>query len=81
MNKTQAEQLTNDVLILDVLLRLKTLETLLVSKGLVTQEEYDAATQEISSKIMRTILERSNVPGDLDVLIKDLQAKSKPTGN
>ena len=60
MNKTQAEQLTNDVLILDVLLRLKTLETILVSKGLITQAEYDAATEEISRAVPRN--EKSTKP-------------------
>lgn len=81
MNKKQAEEFTNDVLIADVLLRLTTLEHLLVSKGVFTQAEYDLATQEMSTKIVKTILQRANVPGDLDVLIKNLQEKLKPTGN
>jgi TPP-dependent pyruvate/acetoin dehydrogenase alpha subunit len=82
MNKKQAEELTNDVLIADVLLRLKTLENLLLAKGVFTQEEYDAATAEIAAKIAKTILQRANVPGDLDELIKGLQGnKPKPSGN
>ena len=82
MNKKQAEELTNDVLIADALLRLKTLETLLLEKGVFTKEEYDKATAEIASKIAKTILQRANVPGDLDELINSLQGnKPKPPGN
>ena len=82
MNKKQAEELTNDVLIADVLLRLKTLETLLVKKGFFTQEEYDEVTSEIASKIAKSILQKANVPGDLDALIQGLQGnKPKPSGN
>lgn len=82
MNKKQAEELTNDVLIADALLRLKTLENLLMEKGIFTKEEYDKATTEIASKIAKSILQKANVPGDLDALIKGLQGnKPDPQGN
>ncbi len=80
MNKKQAEELTNDVLIADVLLRLKTLETILLSKGIFTQEEYDLIKEEITVKIAKTILQNANVPGNLDELISNLQSK-KPVKN
>jgi TPP-dependent pyruvate/acetoin dehydrogenase alpha subunit len=82
MNKKQAEELTNDVLIADALLRLKTLENLLISKGIFTKEEFDTATSEIASKIAKSILQKANVPGDLDALIQGLQGnKPKLPGN
>ena len=82
MNKKQAEELTNDVLIADALLRLTTLENLLIKKGIFTKEEFDAATAEIASKIAKSILQKANVPGDLDELIKGLQGnKTKLPGN
>lgn len=82
MNKKQAEELTNDVLIADALLRLKTLETILVAKGIFTLEEYNAAMNDIASKIARTILQNANVPGNIDELIRGLQGnKKKDPGN
>lgn len=81
MNKKQAEELSNDVLIADILLRLKTLETLLLSKGFFTKEEYDKATHEITSKIAKTILQKANVAGDLDSLISSFTNPKKQLGN
>lgn len=82
MNKKQADELTNDVLIADALLRLKTLETLLIGKGIFTQEEFTAATNDIAAKIAKTILRNANVPGNLDELIAGLQGnKKKEPGN
>ncbi|CAB4197044.1 hypothetical protein UFOVP1290_564 [uncultured Caudovirales phage] len=73
MNKKQAEELTNDILIADILLRLKTLEVILLNKGVFTQEEYDLVKNEITTKIAKTILQNTNVPGNLDELISNLQ--------
>ena len=80
MNKKQAEELTNDVLIADALLRLKTLETILVNKGIFTQEEYDVIKTEITTKIAKVILQNANIPGNLDELISNLQG-NKPDKN
>jgi hypothetical protein len=77
MNKKQAEDFTNDVLIADALLRLKTMESLLITKGIFTQEEFDKTMNDIASKIAKTILQRANVPGDLDALITSLQGNKK----
>lgn len=82
MNKKQAEELTNDVLIADALLRLKTMESILISKGVFTLEEYNAAMNDIASKIAKTILQKASVPGNLDELIQGLQgSKKKEPGN
>jgi hypothetical protein len=80
MNKKQAEELTNDVLIADALLRLKILETILVNKGIFTQEEYDVIKTEITAKIAKVILQNANIPGNLDELISNLQG-NKPDKN
>lgn len=77
MNKKQAEELTNDVLIADALLRLKTMETLLISKGIFTLEEYNLAMNDIATKIAKSILQKASVPGNLDELIKGLQGNKK----
>lgn len=81
MNKKQAEEFTNDILIADALLRLRTLESLLVSKGVFTIEEFNVAMNDISAKIAKTILQRANVPGNLDELISGLQKNKKDSDN
>lgn len=81
MNKKQAEELTNDVLITDALLKLKTLEKLLIDKNIITAEEFNSTMNDIASKIAKTILQKANVPGNLDELIAGLQGKKKSSGN
>lgn len=70
MNKKEAEELTNEVLLTDALLKLKTLEILLVSKGVFTQEEFDKEMNVAVKSIAKSILQKANVPGDLDEIIK-----------
>lgn len=82
MNKKQAEDLTNDMMIVDALLRLKTLENILLSKGIITQQEYEQVLSEIANKIAKSILQKASVPGNLDNLINELQGnKKKMPGN
>lgn len=73
MNKKQAQELTNDVLIADSLIRLKTLETLLISKGVFTEEEFKTQMKDITELITLTILQKSNVPGDLNKIVEHLK--------
>lgn len=72
MNKKQSEELTNDVLLADALIRISTLENLLISKGIFTKEEFKKATSEIAVNITKVILQRANVTGDLDSFIKNM---------
>jgi hypothetical protein len=82
MNKQEAEELTNSLLIADALLRLRAIENLLVAKGVFTQEEFSKEMEVITAQIAKSLLQKANVPGDLDELIKGLQEQSKkPTGN
>jgi hypothetical protein len=74
--KKQPEELTNDVLIADALLRIKTLETLLINKGVFTKEEFQEELQRITTMVAKTILQKASVPGDLDKLLEDLQKGS-----
>lgn len=60
MNKKQAEELTNDVLIADALVRLKTLETLLISKGIFSEEEFKSQMATTTQFIMDSILNKVN---------------------
>lgn len=82
MNKQEAEELTNSMLIADALLRLRAVENLLISKGIFTQEELHQEMGVVTSQIAKSLLEKANVSGDLDELIKGLQENNKKsTGN
>lgn len=77
MSKTKKDELSDDMMMADALLRLKALENLLLSKGIITQDEFSAEMESIAEKIARVILEKANV-GNIDEIIKDLQNSSKP---
>ena len=78
MNKKQADDLTNDMLITDIMLRLTTLEKLLIAKGVFTQEEFENEMSTIAAHVAKIVLQKSKVPGDLDELIKNLSGTKKP---
>jgi hypothetical protein len=75
MDKQQADDLNTTITLMDALLRLKAMENILISKGLFTQEEYTQEINDLAAKVAKTILQKSNVPGDLDDLIKNLTVK------
>jgi len=75
MNKKESEQLTNDLLIADALLRLKAIENLLVAKGIFTSEELSDEMLSVTRQIAKSLLEKANVAGNLDELIASLQSK------
>lgn len=61
MDKEQAQQLTNDVLIADALLRIRVLELLLVSKGIVSEAELQQMIHDLSERVTAAILQKSNI--------------------
>lgn len=73
MDKQHAQELTNDILIADALIRLKTFETLLIAKGIFTEAEFKNQMKDIAELISLTILQRASVPGDLNKIIQDLK--------
>ena len=72
MEKLQAEELTNDVLIADALLRVKTMENLMIAKGIFTEQEFQQEMHSVTKIIAKAILERAQVPGNLDNIISEL---------
>lgn len=72
MSKKQAEELSNDILIADAILRIFTLEKLLIDKGVFTKEEFNRATAEAATNIAKVILQRANISGDIDELVRNL---------
>lgn len=70
MNKEN--ELEDQMILADILLRLKTLETVLIKKQVFTQEEYLAEMGSIAQQMAKSLLEKAQVEGDLDELISSL---------
>lgn len=75
--KEQPNELSNEMMMADALLRLRAIENLLMAKGIFTKEEFSQEMSAIATQIAKTILQKANVPGDLDELIKSLQEPKK----
>lgn len=77
MNKKAEDSLQNYLMLAEILLRISSLEKLLLSKGLFTKEEYTKIVEEISSEAAKNILNKAMVSGDLDKIVDDLKKESK----
>lgn len=71
------EELTNDMLMADVLLRLKTLEDILIKKEIFTIEEYNESMSNVATLIAKSILEKAQVPGNLDEILNSIKSENK----
>ena len=83
MNKKESDELTNSMLVADALLRLKSLENLLIAKGVFTKEEFEEEMNGMAKIIAKSILEKAKVQGDIEEMVKSLQGlpKKNPTEN
>lgn len=71
--KDPKKDLTSDFLIADVMLRITSLEKLLLEKGVFTQEELSATTDEIAKRVAKVVLEKAQASKHLEELVSDLQ--------
>ena len=76
MKKTN-ENMEKEIAITDILLRLTTLEHLLISKGVITPDEFYKSMDQLSRKIAKNLLESAKVSGNLDEIIDSLGKKSQ----
>lgn len=72
IDMSKKEVPSNDLLVADALLRLKSLENVLIAKGVLTKEELIAETEAVTRQIAKQLLQSLNVPGDLDDLLKSI---------
>lgn len=74
---TKSKEVSDNNLLIDALIRVKTLETILLKKGTFTAEEYSEQMTEITNHIVRVILEKAKEKGTmtegLDQALRDLQ--------
>ena len=59
MNKKNADEMTNNMLIADILLKVKGLMQLLVVKGVITVEELDKEMNSIVEQVSKDILSKN----------------------
>jgi len=79
--KLEKAEFTNDILIADIMLRVTALEKLLMEKGILTQIEMAAATEEIAKKIAKVVLDKAQSSKNIDEFISSLDSKNKKDFN
>jgi TPP-dependent pyruvate/acetoin dehydrogenase alpha subunit len=78
--KDGKKELTNDILMADVMLRVTAIEKLLIEKGIFTQTELTATTEEIAKRVAKVVLEKAQASRNLEEFVADLEASSKKKG-
>jgi hypothetical protein len=69
--------ITNDVLIADIMLRVTSMEKLLIDKGIFTLEELTATTEEIARNVARVVLEKAQASKTVDEFLAELKGEAK----
>lgn len=72
MNKEESQNITNDVMLADLLVRVKTIENILISKNIISEVELTEQLKHMTEVICLSILEKANVSGDLNEIINSL---------
>lgn len=68
---TDKKDFTSDTLLLQCLIRISSLEKLLMEKNLISKDEMDASLLTLTKSIAKTILKDSKVEGDLDSIVSN----------
>lgn len=71
------KEITNDVLMADVMLRVTAMEKLLIEKGIFTQEELSATTKEIAERVAKVVLEKAQASKNIDEFISSLDGSKE----
>lgn len=75
--KKELESFKDELAMADALLRLTTIERLLIKKGVFSSEEYQETMQELSAQIAKEILKKANFSGDIEKMVEDFKTLSK----
>jgi hypothetical protein len=68
---------TNDVLIADIMLRVASMEKLLIDKGIFTLEELTDTTEQIARSVAKVVLEKAQASKTVDEFIAELKGENK----
>jgi hypothetical protein len=77
----QSNNLTNDVLIADMMLRITSMEKLLMEKNVFTQEELQKTTTDIAEKVAAVMIEKAKAAKNLPNFIADLESNKHKMDN
>ena len=73
MNDQKKPVITADMITADLMLRITSLENLLISKGLITQEELSTTSENVAKQVAKIVLQKANVPAkDIDGMIENM---------
>jgi TPP-dependent pyruvate/acetoin dehydrogenase alpha subunit len=70
-------EITTEVLLADVMLRITAIEKLLIEKGIFTQEELSTSTDEIAKRVAKVVLEKAQASKSVDEFINTLESSNK----
>lgn len=76
-DKNDKKELTNDVLMADIMLRITAVEKLLIEKGIFTQAELSEATEEIAKRVAKVVLEKAQASKTVGELVSALEDTNK----
>jgi hypothetical protein len=69
--------LTNDILMMDLMLRLTSMERLLLEKGVFTKEELLKIVEDVATKASQTVIEKANSAKGVEDFISNLEKPTK----
>lgn len=75
--KDGKNELTSDIMMADIMLRVTAMEKLLIDKGILNQAELAAVNDEIAKKVAKVILERAQASKNLEEFVSDLEKSTK----
>ena len=53
-------EITNDILMADIMLRVTTMEKLLIDKGIISKEEFLSVMEEIAKSVSKIVIDKAN---------------------
>lgn len=77
MTNNKKPDITNDVLIADIMLRIAAIEKIIIEKGVCTQDELTAATEEIAKRVAKVVLEKAQAAKKIEELTASLEGAPK----
>lgn len=76
-DKNDKKELTSDIMMADIMLRVTAIEKLLIEKGIFTQDELNSTTEEIAKRVAKVVLEKAQASKSLEEFISDLETSAK----
>ena len=73
MSDKKDENITSDIILADLMLRVAVLEQLLLQKGTLNKEEVLKATEEIATKASKVVMERAQSSKSVEEFVSNLE--------